>query len=230
MVNVALSAYEADLARLERVISCTVEGGGTATAGGCVSLLRALLAKAHLTGRPAAYEEADAATTAALTRYPRWSDLWLVRARLDLHFHRVDAAERDLEMLADVRESPEVLAAAAALAHQRGPRDEAETLTRRLVDEHRSWEALSRLAEIRAEAGDREGGLALYRQAAEEVTAKEMRAFAWIAVQAARLSLALGDRSAAVRAWRVANAAYHGYWVIERFGEELRQLDLYAGS
>ena len=55
----------------------------------------------------------------------------------------------------------------------------------------------------------------LYEEAEDELTAKEMRAYAWLEVQRGFLDFAHGRHGDARLHYRRADAAYPGYWLVE---------------
>ena len=63
---------------------------------------------------------------------------------------------------------------------------------------------------------------ALYAEAADEITAKELRQYAWVEVQRGLLHLRHGRLAEAERHYERAEAAYSGYWVVEEHIAELR--------
>jgi len=61
----------------------------------------------------------------------------------------------------------------------------------------------------------------LYADAADEITAKEMRAYAWVAVMRGELGLSAGDHDLARAHYERASAAYSGYWLVDAHTAEL---------
>src|SRR5687767_10875366 len=93
----------------------------------------------------------------------------LVRARAHLHFklHRLEAAKRDLALIG----GDPVLE--ADIAFEEGRYDDARRAYEALPP---TWDNLARLAHLRR--SDR-----LYARAADELTVKEMREYAWVELQ-----------------------------------------------
>jgi hypothetical protein len=71
----------------------------------------------------------------------------------------------------------------ADLEFQHGDYQEAEAGYVGAIEAERSWGGLARLAYFRGKMGDLEDADRLYREAEDELTAKEMRSYAWLEVQ-----------------------------------------------
>jgi tetratricopeptide (TPR) repeat protein len=198
---------------LARLLDTRVIGDGSASAatrhGAC------LYQRAVLSGTPGHCAQAVQVIDDALARHPDWPDLWLLKAKLDFHVHRFDEAERDLARLAMLCDCSERRALAADLDLHFGRHEEVARVYRRLAVEEPSWENICRLANLEAHLGRMDAAIALYARAAEEITAKEMRAFAWLQVQWGDTELAIGRPAEACRRYAAAAAAYSGYWLVE---------------
>src|SRR5262249_53561113 len=68
---------------------------------------------------------------------------------------------------------------------------------------------------------DAERADALYADAEDDLTAKEMRAYAWLEVQRGQLAFRHGRHDDADAHYRRAAAAYSGYWLIDEHIAEL---------
>ena len=173
------------------------------------------LRQARLSGVLAELREADVAVDAAVRRYPDWPDLSFLRASADLDMHQPEVALARLKATQELAGSPAGLELRGAALEQLGQHSQAEDcLTRALVADP-SWQALASLALVRAALGDREAADALYVRAEDELTAKQMSAFAWVRAARADLAAAAGDHEAAGAHLRVASAAFAGYWLVE---------------
>ena len=60
----------------------------------------------------------------------------------------------------------------------------------RIIDEEPTWDNLARLAYFVASMGERERADDLYARAEDELTAKEMRSYAWLELQRGLLNFA----------------------------------------
>jgi tetratricopeptide (TPR) repeat protein len=175
-----------------------------------------LFQRAVLTGLRLHFEELERLLDDALARHPDWPDLWLVRAKVDFHVHRFDDAQRDLDRLAAlVGDCSERRALAADIDLEFGRHAEAGRVYRRLALDEPTWENICRLANLEIHLGRPAEAIRYYARAAQEITAKEMRAFAWLQVQWGDAELCLGRPAEARRRYQVAVAAYSGYWLLE---------------
>jgi tetratricopeptide (TPR) repeat protein len=69
--------------------------------------------------------------------------------------------------------------------------------------------------------GDPEGADRLYQEAEDELTAKEMRSYAWLEVQRGFLAFSRGAYPDARSHYDRAEAAYPGYWLVDEYQAEL---------
>src|SRR5207248_10776918 len=109
----------------------------------------------------------------------------------------------------------------ADLDFQYGRYREAETGYIAAIEAERSWSGLARLAYFRGKTGDLEGADRLYREAEAELTAKEMRSYAWLEVQRGFLAFSRGGYAEARSHYDTAEAAYPGYWLVGGYQAEL---------
>jgi tetratricopeptide (TPR) repeat protein len=196
---------------------------GDGTASAVTRHAACLFQRAVLTGVPEHCAEVVRLVDGALARHPEWPDLWLLKAKLDFHLHRFDEAGRDLARLAILGDCGERRALSADLDLQLGRHADAAAAYHRLAVEEPSWENLCRLANLETSLSHLDAAIALYAQAAQEITAKENRAFAWVQVQWGDAELGLGRTAEARRRYRVAAAAYSGYWLVEERMERLSE-------
>jgi tetratricopeptide (TPR) repeat protein len=209
-----------------------------ATAGGCADELHGLaetlaslagadgadaatrraylrLRHARLSGALEELRDADSAVSAALRRYPDWPDLCYLRASADLDVHQPSAALARLDAAPELARSPVGLELRGAALEQLGRYPQAQDcLTRALADDP-SWQAFASLALVRTALGDHEAADTLYARAEDELTAKQMSAFAWVRAARGDLAAASGDHEGAWAHLRVAAAAFAGYWLVE---------------
>src|SRR5260370_22171169 len=69
--------------------------------------------------------------------------------------------------------------------------------------------------------GDLQGAHRLYREAEAEMTAKEMRSYAWLEVQRGFLAFSRGAYPDARSNYDRAEGAYPGYWLVDEYQAEL---------
>jgi tetratricopeptide (TPR) repeat protein len=149
-------------------------------------------------------------------------DLCLLKANLDFKLHRLAETKRDLELapaLAGRREGRVIL---ADVAFQEGRYQEARAAIETLAEEDPTWDVLARIAHIESKMGDGVQADEWYLRAEDEITAKGMRAFAWVELQRGLLDLSRGRLEEALAHYDVADHAYSGYWLVtEHIGDVL---------
>ena len=203
----APSAYDDELARLDRETA----------AAGPDRLVHLLFARASLTADFADLGRAEEAIEREIGRAAGASaeELLLFRATLHVQLHRLSAAEDDLARLTRLAGSPQARLLAADLALQRGRYAEARRSFEELAEERRTWDRLARLAYLERRTGRAGRADALYAEAQEGLTAKEMRAFAWLELQRGLIDLDRGRHRRALAHYRRAERAYSGHWLID---------------
>jgi tetratricopeptide (TPR) repeat protein len=211
--------FELELGRLEGDIA-ELEAGSL-DADGVRTLAYRTFQRASLTGEFAHFDVAEAAIERALALCPGWPDLWLVRAHLDFKFHRLEGVKRALAALADMPVDSQARALAADVDREEGRLDDALAGYRAVVDEEPSWSNLARLAHLVARMGDPDVADDLYVLAEDEITAKEMRSYAWVELERGRLALGRGLYDDASEHYRLASRAYSGFWTVDEHVAEL---------
>lgn len=164
---------------------------------------------ATFTGDYDDFRRAEVAIDAAL-RESTDPDLRLLKAQFELTVHRVANAKRELDTLGD---SPIVRRARADVAIQEGRVADA----RRLLRGDDSWDALARRAALER---DPQRADALYAEAQEQLTAKQMRSFAWLELQRGLLDLHAERYEDALAHYRRAGVAQPDWWVIREHTAE----------
>jgi tetratricopeptide (TPR) repeat protein len=215
--------YELELERIDRDLAERQSGASTALTetARLTKYAYRLYQRASLTGDPAAFATAEAAIDGGLERVGPWPDLCQLKAQLDSRFHRLAAVRQDLAMVPGLTESAQGRALLADLAMQEGRYDEARTVYETVVREHRTWDNLARLGHLRAKMGDVDGAERLYAEAVDELSAKEMRAYAWVELQCGLLDLSRGRHDEASVHYERAGRAYSGYWLVDTHVAEL---------
>jgi len=189
--------------------------------GSSVALAYRLYQRAALTERPDDYRDVRGALAAARARDGRAPDLCLLEAMLSLRFHELDAARNALDDAPELAGSAEAQALAADLDLQRGHYDAAQQGYEAAIREEPAWPAFARLAFLTARRGDVIAADALYVRAEDELTAKEMRAYAWLELQRGQLQFGRGRYDEAMAHYRLAARAYTGYWLVDEYTAEL---------
>lgn len=177
--------------------------------------------KAGLTGELGDLRGAVAILDRAIKEVGPAEDLYRLRVHLDLKLHRVPEAKQDLERVPDLASSGETLALAADVAFQEGRYAEARSGYEQAIAKERTWDNLARLAFLESQFGDTAGADHLYADAEDEITAKEMRSFAWVELQRGLLEFKHGRFESAFAHYNRADRAYTGYWMTKEYLAEL---------
>ena len=178
--------------------------------------------RATLTESAAAFRAAQEAIDSALLQFGPQEDLCLLKANLDFRFHKLDETEQDLLRAPRLAGRLEARSLQADLAFQRGRYEEARAEYENLINEDRTWDNLARLAHFRGRMGDPEGADQLYAEAEDELTAKEMRSFAWLELQRGVLDVGRGRYQEAAAHYQRADRAYSGYGLIQEHMAEVQ--------
>jgi tetratricopeptide (TPR) repeat protein len=209
------TGYRADLAALRRRRR---EHAGNAGPPGPTSASAELTLRHREIGlsgsRPAELLALGAAIEGALDRYPGWPDLWLLRATVALSLHRTDVARTALGAVPGLAELPPGRVLAADLAGFDGRYAAARREYLKAAAEDPSWDVDARLAALAVATGDLAEAEDRYDAAEDDLTAKQLRSFAWLRVQRAGLARRLGDLDRAHRLLAGAEAAYPGWWYV----------------
>jgi tetratricopeptide (TPR) repeat protein len=219
----ANSDYQIELARLERDVAELQQHAllPPVDSQQAARYVHALYQRAALTGNLVELEAADATIDAAIGQIPHPGDLYFLKANLAFTLHRLADVRRNLAAVPSVRESLEGQALSADLDFQEGRYAAAKQSYEALIPRNRTWDNLVRLAYLAAKMGDTGTADRLYLEAEDELTAKEMRSYAWVELQRGLLHLAYGRHADAEVCYRRADRAYSGYWLVEEHRAEL---------
>lgn len=215
--------FDIELARIDREIA-ELESDALATP---IRIERAtryvyrLYQRGSLTGNFAELTVAETAIDRLIREVARPTDLYFLKANIDFKFHRLADVRRDLEADAELRESPQGRALWADLDFQEGRYEEARAAYEAVIRDERSWDALARLAHFETKMGDLDAAERLYAEASDELTAKEMRHYAWLELQRGLLDLTHGRPEEARAHYQRAGRAYTGHWMVEEHLAEL---------
>ena len=194
--------YDADLARYAQRIS----GAGSATERAVYVYHRA-----SLTADFADLRDAETAIDSALGEEAS-VDMLFLRANFNFKMHRLQRAKDDLARVGDTAGARSL---AAQIALQEGDYDGALRGYRAALVSERTWDGLANLAYYEANTGNPAGADRLYVEAEDEITAKEMRSYAWVELQRGLLDFGQRRYAEALAHYRRAEQAYSGYWLIE---------------
>jgi tetratricopeptide (TPR) repeat protein len=174
-----------------------------------------LYQRASLTGNLAEFEAVETAIDEAIRQIGPWADLCLLKANLDFKLHRLVDVRHDLEMAPGLADAPQARALKADLDLQEGRYEDARKGYEGIIKDDRTWDNLVRLAYLNAKMGDVENAEQLYIEAEDEITAKEMRSYAWVELQRGLLDLTHGRYEGTWAHYERANEAYSGYWLVD---------------
>jgi tetratricopeptide (TPR) repeat protein len=180
-----------------------------------------LYQKASISGDLAALTAVILAIDDAIKLLSSPGDLYLLKAHTAFKLHRLADVDAALRAVPSVYESDEGRLIRADLDFQHGRYEMAENGYRDVLERDRSWGALARLAHLCGGMGDLTGADRLYEEAEDQLTAKEMRSYAWLEVQRGFLDFARGQHGEARLHYQCAGAAYPGYWLVEEHIAEL---------
>jgi tetratricopeptide (TPR) repeat protein len=177
--------------------------------------------RASITGSFPEFERAESAIDTLIGAVGPNEDLCLLKANLDFKFHRIPNVKRDLAMAPALASRPEGKAVLADILFQEGCYDAAAKAYEELIAQNRTWDNLARLAYFKSKMGDIESAEQLYLKAEDELTAKEMRSYAWLELQRGVLDLTHGRYDDASAHYARADRAYSGFWQVEEHMAEL---------
>jgi tetratricopeptide (TPR) repeat protein len=219
----AAVGYAAEMRRIDQEIAKTNEDGcsGPIDPDRITRHLYRLYQRASISGDLAGLTAVEHAIDDALPLLSKPGDLYLLKAHAAFKLHKLGDVHAALVAVPSVYDSEEGRLIRADLDLQHGHYQAAEGGYVDVLHRERSWGAMARLAYLRGKMGDVAGADRLYEAAEDQLTAKEMRAYAWLEVQRGFLDFAGGRYSAARLHYRRADAAYPGYWLIDEHIAEL---------
>jgi len=214
--EIELERIDQDLAELKGRALTIPTDGETAT-----RFVYRLYQRASLTGDFAELAVVETAINSAIRQTGHAADLYFLKAHLDFKFHRLARVRHDLEMGPGLRDSFQGRALAADLDFQEGRYEEARKGYEGVIRDDPTWDDLARLAYLKAKMGDEAGAEQLYLEAEDELTAKQMRHYAWVELQRGVLDLTHGRYEDAWAHYQQADRAYSGYWLVAEHKAEL---------
>ena len=222
-MNSQKTAYEIELQRIDEAIARIA---GEAIADSVESERETktaylLYQRASLTGNLKELADVGVALNEAIRKCGPAGDLYFLKANLDFKFHRLADVRRDLETGRDLRNSELGIALLADLDFQEGRYAAARQGYETAILGNPTWDNLARLGYLKYTLGDFAGGEQCYIDAENELTAKELRQYAWVELQRGVLDLRSGQSEKARAHYRVAALAYSGYWLVDEHIAEL---------
>jgi tetratricopeptide (TPR) repeat protein len=220
--SVTVTDYDRELGRIDEALGGR-PGATLAGPGGLTPTRIAYLRyrRATTTGRLEDVRAAEHAIAAAFDADGPSDDLLLLKANLDFRAHRLDATKAGLARLSRRADRVQVRLLATDVALQEGRHDEARASYTAAIERTRTWDGLARLAYLEARTGSPDVADRLYADAQEELTAKEMRAYAWVELQRGLVHLRRGRHDQAMAHYQQARRAYSGDWVVDEHVAEL---------
>ena len=214
---VATTDFQRELGRLDDEIERLSAGNADERPSrhDAIRLLSLRYQRAKLLGSWAELGLVETSLVALVQRLGPLPDLCLLDAMLHLTLHRLGAVRAALARSPVLAGSWHGRALEADVLVQEGRYEDARVAYEGVVREARTWENLARLAHVRGLTGHRAVADGLYAEAAEEITAKEMCAYAWVEVARGELALTHGDHKRAGEHFERAGAAYSGYWLVD---------------
>lgn len=235
LIGISPSDYQQELAEIEHAIS-SLPNQPDLSLNDPNALFKSayyLFLKSSLTGSLRDIEKTGAAFDKALAVLPQSTDLYLLHTAFNLKLHRLEAAKTDLEKLLFMDRDTKVQVLKADIAVQEGDYGAATASYQNIIEKNRSWDNLSRFAYLRSKFGVFDNADRLYQEAEEEISAKEMRSYAWVELQRGYLALSRGQYESAWDHYQRADRAYSGYWLTQEYMAELlgaqRNFDAAAG-
>ena len=211
-----LAALDAEIRSLQSAIL-----GDPVDAERVTKYVYRLYHRASLSGSLSALSTVAVAVGKAIHQLGPAPDLFLLRAKVNFTLHRLEDTQRDLRAGAGLLESFEGRMLQADVALQEGRYETARRAYENLIEEQCTWETLVRLAHWQVVMGQDVAADQLYVEAGEQLTAKEMRTFAWLQLQRGLLDFAHGRLVGAASHYQRAGRAYSGYWLVDEHVAEL---------
>jgi tetratricopeptide (TPR) repeat protein len=193
----------------------------SADTGRVTSYVSYLYQRASLAGDLQALGAVESAIDRAIALLSNAGDLYLLKANLAFKLHRLEDVRRALEAHPHAFESAEGKVLRADLDFQQGRYDAARARYEQALRGERRWDNLARLAHFTAKMVDDAEADRLFEEAEDELTAKEMRSYAWIEVQRGFLHFTRGRFARARAHYERAERAYPQYWFVEDYVAEL---------
>jgi tetratricopeptide (TPR) repeat protein len=216
IASIAMSDYDTDLARLQKQADDL-----RATKSPDPAMLAAVLyRRASMTVDFVELQAAEKAIDDAIRIAPT-PDLLLLRASFNFKMHRLHRAKQDLAQLIDGNTGEPIKTLSAQIAMQEGDYATARNAYRDLANRTRTWDSIASLAYYESVTGDPAAADRLYIQAEDELTAKEMRSYAWVEVQRGLIDFDHARYAAALTHYQRAHRAYSGYWLVEEHMAEV---------
>jgi tetratricopeptide (TPR) repeat protein len=215
--------FDRELRQMDAAIEALgpVPSAGRIDADTAAALASRLYQRGSLTGREGDFTDAEDVVARAGAPGDPPGDLSLIKAAIDFRFHRFAATRSTLERAPALADSADAQAMFADLDVQDGSYDTATAGYEAIIRREARWDVLARLAYLTGRRGHVDAADQLYVEAEDEISAKQMRAYAWIEVQRGFLQFSRGRYDEALGHYRQARRAYSGYWLVDEYTAEL---------
>jgi len=220
---IAVSDYDAELRCIEEDIAALdlEASAGRVDVAKATALASRRYQRASLTGDLSALGIAERTIDAAMAEFGAWPDLCVLKGSVASTLHRVADARAALELAPGVAQHLPGRAMLADLDREEGRYEDALRGYGDALRDEPTWDTFARLADLTFKLGDAVAADDLYAAAVDELTAKQMRSYAWVELQWGRMDLSRGRHDHAAGHYARAGAAYSGYWLVD---EHLAQL------
>lgn len=209
-----VAGYAADVAALHRHRARHAAAADPDSSAGAAEALTLAHREIVLTGNlPGRFLELAAALARAVDRFPAEPDLRLLQASVAMALHRPDVARTALAAIGEV-DTPPVQVLRADLTQFDGDYAAARAGYLAAAARDPQWDTTARLAALAVATGDVAGADELFAEAEDDLSVKQLRAFAWVRVQRGDLAGALGQHDRAAALLADAEAAYPGWWYV----------------
>lgn len=211
--DVPSSDYDRDLADVNRRLA---QVRSQSTGSRSISAQAAVLAeKALLTENCTDLVQARDAVQNVLAGVDPAPAFVALQAKLLLQLHQIEAAERAVGWLeTHAPRHADSVGLRIDLLIEAGKFSEAQALCEAGLKRRREWPMLARLARVNTLLGRYKKADALYLEAEDTLTAKQMRVFAWLEVQRGRGAASQGRWDQAESHYARAEQAYSGLWLV----------------
>jgi tetratricopeptide (TPR) repeat protein len=223
-VVIATSDYDAELRCLDADIAALEleASAGRFDVVKATALASGRYRRAMLAGDLSALDAVEGAIDAALAQFGPWPDLCVLKASAASTLHRVADARQALELAPGVIQHQPGRAMLADLDREEGRYEDALRGYEDALRDEPTWDTFARLADLTFKLGDPDAAEDLYIAAVDELTAKQMRSYAWVELQWGRMDLSRGRHDRAAGHYARAGAAYSGYWLVDEHIAQLR--------
>ncbi len=209
-----INAYEAELAKARSDIAAltAISRRDGRDPEKRVRLAYRQFHQASLTGVECDFIAVKQTIEGILQEFGPKEDICLLKANLDGRFHCLKDVKRDLRMCPSLARRHAGRSILADVDFQEGRYEQARIALETLIDENRTWDNLARLAHWKGKMGCPDEADRLYEEAEEELTAKELRSFAWLELQRGALAMSRGRYDKARTRYKRAAASFSGHW------------------